>query len=289
MKFINTIFLILTVLFLTNCQWNNNMSYRIMTYNIRYDDPNAGDNSWENRKDNVVSLIDSLNPQIFGVQEALIHQISDIQANLPKYKWVGNGRDDGNTEGEFTAIFYNDDLLEIIRSSTFWCSQTPGVPSIGWDASYNRTVTWVEIKDKKTENHFIVMNTHFDHIGEVARIKSARLIKRVINDLFSNYPVILIGDFNVIPESEPYSIITDASEMDVSNRKIHDSHSIASTHTEFTGTFNGFDLNSDTQYPIDYVFVTANVQVNSYQVIKEKFDNRFPSDHFPVAVDIKIE
>ena len=210
-----------------------------MTYNIRYDDPNAGDKSWENRKSNVISLIDSLKPQIFGLQEAMIHQIIDIQDSQPKYKWVGNGRDDGEAKGEFTAIFYNCDEFEIIRASTFWCSQTPGSPSLGWDAAYNRTVTWVEIKNKKSKKQFIVMNTHFDHIGEIARVQSAHLVIRVINDLFSNFPVILMGDFNVVPESEPYAIITNGSDQAEDDRKILDSYSIASERTKITGTFNG--------------------------------------------------
>jgi|APSaa5957512622_1039677.scaffolds.fasta_scaffold42605_1 endonuclease/exonuclease/phosphatase family metal-dependent hydrolase len=289
MKFLNILFIIIFALFLSNCEWVGSNSCRIMTYNIRYDDPNAGENSWENRKGYVISLIDSLKPQIFGLQEAMIHQIYDIHEKLPTYKWVGNGRDDGKTKGEFTAIFYNDEELEIIRASTFWCSQTPGLPGIGWDAAYYRTVTWVEIKNKKTENHFIVMNTHFDHIGEIARVQSARLVKRVINDLFPNFPVILMGDFNVIPESEPYAIITGGSDQAEDDRIIQDSYSIASERTKLTGTFNGFDIYSEYQYPIDYIFVTTNIQVNSYQVVKQKFENRYPSDHFPVVVDVKFD
>jgi len=88
MKFLNILFIIIFALFLSNCEWVGSNSCRIMTYNIRYDDPNAGENSWENRKGYVISLIDSLKPQIFGLQEAMIHQIYDIHEKLPTYKWV---------------------------------------------------------------------------------------------------------------------------------------------------------------------------------------------------------
>lgn len=181
----------------------------IITFNIRLNTPNDGINAWPNRIDMVCGLLKFHDPDIFGLQEALHGQIEDIQKNLPDYEWFGVGRDDGEKAGEFSPIFFIKTKFILIENGTFWLSETPEKPGKGWDAAFNRVVTWGKFKSKVTGKQFLVFNTHFDHIGNEARKNSAFLIRDKIKEISNNQglPVILVGDFNLEPESEPIGLI----------------------------------------------------------------------------------
>ena len=205
---------------------------KIMSYNIKLDYPKEGKNSWTNRKPFMVNQIKFYEPDVLGVQEAMPNQMKDLDSLLTDYSFVGVGRDDGKDEGEYSAIFYKKNDLEVVKSSTFWLSQTPNKVSMGWDAVCNRVCTYALFQHKKTKETFWVFNTHFDHVGEVARQKSATLILERISTLNTkNYPVLLMGDFNLEPDSKPIQIIT--STLD-------DSKNIAKLAFGPEGTFNGF-------------------------------------------------
>src|SRR6185436_4361713 len=162
----------------------------VMTFNIRYNTKNDSLNAWPYRKDNAASQVKFHNVHILGVQEALYDQMMDLSQSLTKYKYTGVGRDDGNTKGEYSAIFYDTTRLKLIESSTFWLSLTPEVPgSKGWDADITRIVTWARFKDKISKKIFFVFNTHFDHIGQEARRESAKLIKQRVKEIAGNNPV----------------------------------------------------------------------------------------------------
>ncbi|MFZ1798842.1 MAG: endonuclease/exonuclease/phosphatase family protein, partial [Chitinophagaceae bacterium] len=150
----------------------NNAELRVMTYNIRFagsaDD--EANNSWNSRKDLVAEVIRFNKADIFGLQEALHSQIVDIKNSFPKYNWVGVGREDGKEGGEYSPIFFNTEKYKLIHTSTFWLSETPDSVSKGWDAAFKRVVTWSEFTFLSSGQKFFVFNTHFDHIGESARI-----------------------------------------------------------------------------------------------------------------------
>src|SRR5690606_29465282 len=78
---------------------------KVMTYNIRYDNPGDGVNQWGNRKQKVFDLLKKYDADIIGVQEALHHQLQDISTALKNYTYFGVGRDDGKQKGEHSAIF----------------------------------------------------------------------------------------------------------------------------------------------------------------------------------------
>ena len=144
---------ILCLLFLINTDALP-QSIRVMTFNIRLDIPNDGANAWNNRKDNFVSMIRFHKADIIGLQEAQKHQIDFISKSLPGYNWFGIGRDDGKQAGEFTAIFYRKERFDTVETSTFWCSETPDHPGLGWDAAYQRITTYGKFKDRSTEKTF---------------------------------------------------------------------------------------------------------------------------------------
>jgi endonuclease/exonuclease/phosphatase family metal-dependent hydrolase len=273
-------FIFIFFIFIGNLSMAQNI--RIITYNIRYNNPADGVNAWPNRSKDVGALLDFHKADIFGLQEALIGQIEDIKKQLPNMEWVGIGRDDGKKAGEFSPLFYNSKKFKALKSGWFWLSQTPEKPSLGWDAACNRVCTWLLLETDKKDRQFMVFNTHFDHQGVKARTESAKLILRKIKELnTSKLPVILTGDFNLTPEQEPIAVIT---------KELQDSHSITKEAAYGpTGTFNGFKFDSPLKDRIDYVFVNNLVEVKQYGVLTDSKDLRYPSDHLPVFVNLELK
>jgi endonuclease/exonuclease/phosphatase family metal-dependent hydrolase len=254
----------------------------IITYNIRYNTPSDKENSWPNRRAEVMKLLKLHKSDIFSVQEALYDQIMDLKDGMPDFDYVGVGRDDGNINGEFSAIYYNSNRYALIENGTFWLSETPQIPSKSWDAALNRICTWARLKEKETRKTFYIFNTHFDHIGVKARKESALLILKKIDDISGRKdPVILTGDFNLKPEEKPLVLI---------RQKLKDSRQITSTIPQGpVGTFNDFDFASKLENRIDYIFVNKMVDVRKYTVLTDSRDNHYPSDHLPVLVEIQLK
>nr|WP_315257486.1 endonuclease/exonuclease/phosphatase family protein [uncultured Flavobacterium sp.] len=261
----------------------NGQTLKIMTYNIRLDVASDGENDWTHRKDFLNGQLQFYAPDVFGVQEAKPNQVLDIAAALPQYSYVGTGRD-GIGKGESSNVFYAKDKFKVLESSTFWLSDTPDVISMGWDAACNRVCTYALLKNVQNNKLIWVFNTHLDHMGELARTKGLELILSRIEKLNSKkYPVVLMGDFNSEPETE--RIIALKSKMDdartVSKEKPFGPY----------GTFNSFKYHEATSLLIDYIFISKGkaVTVNKYAVLSDAKDLKFPSDHFPVFVEIKYE
>lgn len=249
---------------------------KIMSYNIKLDYPKKGKNSWVNRKPFMANQIKFYNPAVLGVQEALPNQMKDLDSLLTDYNFVGVGRDDGKDKGEYSAIFYKKNKLEVIQSSTFWLSATPEKVSMGWDAVCNRVCTYALFQDKNTKQKFWVFNTHFDHVGKEARKKSAVLILNKIKSLNTeNYPVFVTGDFNMEPSHESVTRI---------KQTLKDSKEIAELDFGPEGTFNGFHFDQPVTRRIDYIFVSENVKVNKYAVLSDNWNLQYPSDHLPVII-----
>ncbi|MBU2506892.1 MAG: endonuclease/exonuclease/phosphatase family protein [Bacteroidetes bacterium] len=261
-------------------------SIRVMTFNVRLDIPSDEANVWNNRKANLVSMISFHKADIIGLQEAQKHQINYIEQSLPEYAWFGVGRDDGKEEGEFAAIFYRKDRFDTLDTSTFWCSETPEHPGLGWDAAYQRVTTFGKFKDKQTGKIFFLFNTHLDNEGRKARQESAKLIKKKMQTLCGNYPVILTGDFNSTPNSVPYQIIVSALDTN-SSMKLCDTRTITKSKPHGpSGTFTGFDILANPSSPIDFIFVKKGITVLSHGTLSDSFDGFLPSDHYPVLAEI---
>lgn len=255
---------------------------KVMTYNIRLSVDSDKENSWNNRKQETMALMSYYHPDYFGVQEAVPQQMTDIKTTLTDYDYVGVGRDDGKNQGEYSAIFYDKNKLEVIRSGTFWLSETPEKPSKGWDAAYNRVCTYAFFKIKKTGKQFLAMNLHFDHVGDVARVNSAKLILEKIKELNpKNLPLTLTGDFNLTDDSEPINIIS---------KSLTDSYYHSKKpHYGPKGTWQNFDINTPSTERLDYVFVKG-FDVLSNRTINDRRENLlYPSDHFPILAEINFK
>ena len=254
-------------------------SIKVMTYNIRLDTPVDSVNQWPKRTKKVFDVIRKYDPDILGVQEAIHHQLMDLIKNLSDYDYIGVGRDDGKTKGEYSAILYKKKHFNVIQQSTFWLSKTPDVAgSKDWDAAITRVASWGILKDKKTKIEFLMMNTHFDHIGKEARRNSALLLKQKAVELGKSLPVILTGDFNCLREEPPYSAIMDPNGIAFTD--------VASGLS--TGTFCGFKVKGMECKAIDYIFHTSQWTSSNYIVIQDNDGTYYPSDHLPVMTTLQI-
>tara|TARA_B100000963_G_scaffold274554_1_gene242775 strand:- start:182 stop:1006 length:825 start_codon:yes stop_codon:yes gene_type:complete len=269
-----TLILVLSGLFFVfNSCSNSSENINIMTYNIRLDTEADGINMWDNRKEGIVSLIKEERVDILGIQEGLPSQIEYLSKHLDGYSMIGEGRDGGNN-GEYSAIYYNN-KMNLIETETFWLSETPEIPSIGWDAAIKRITTVGLFKMIDSDKELLVYNSHFDHIGKIAREKSVGVILNHIkeND-YQNRALIVMGDFNAKPDDLPIELLSE--ELD-------DSFKILPIENPI-GTFNGFDLDSKLLDRIDYIF-TKNIKITNYKHLDKKLSSGlWPSDHLPILI-----
>lgn len=250
-------------------------STKVMTYNIRYDAKSDTLNNWDLRKEAMVKLMEHYAPTFIGLQEALANQVTYLDDALPTYGYVGVGREDGKEKGEYSAVLYTKNEYKVVQSNTFWLSETPENISKGWDATLERICTYGLFEHLVTKEQIWVFNTHFDHIGELARSHSAQLIVDKIKEMVKgNVPIVLMGDFNLEPDGKGISIIKGYLQdgIQISKRLFYGPE----------GTFNGFDPNMKLDRRIDYIFV-KNTRVTEYMHIDDRMDNnRHISDHLPV-------
>ena len=272
-----TLILVLSGLFFVfNSCSNSPEKINIMTYNIRLDTEADGVNMWDNRKEGVLSLIKEESVDILGIQEGLPSQIEYLSKELDGYSMIGEGRDGGNN-GEYSAIYYRNKKMNLIDTETFWLSETPEIPSIGCDAAINRIATLGIFKIKKSKKELIVYNTHFDHIGKIAREKSVRVIlNHIKKNNYENKSLIVMGDLNANPSELPIELLSE---------ELNDSFKILPIESPI-GTFSGFDLNSKLLDRIDYIY-TKNIKISDYKHLDKKLSSGlWPSDHLPILISM---
>ena len=272
--------LLITIMISVVTTFNADAQLKVMTYNIRYANENDGENSWSFRKDELTNQLQYHEPDIFGVQEALLSQLEYLEEHLLQYECLGVGRD-GGEKGEFSAIFYDSSKFEVLRKDTFWLSETPAEISKGWDAALNRICTYALFRNKENGQKFWVFNTHLDHVGVEARKQSVRLIHQKISELNKeDLPVILMGDLNLEPETE---------EMQFLLSNYEDTKETAEHVFGPEGTFNNFEFDKPVTRRIDYIFTSGDINVEKYAVLSDSKDLRYPSDHLPVMVHLELE
>jgi endonuclease/exonuclease/phosphatase family metal-dependent hydrolase len=262
-----------------------------MTFNLRYNNTGDGPNAWPFRKALVAQVIRFHDADVVGVQEALYGMLADLDTLLPEYSRIGVGRTDGKMSGEYSAILYKRDRLDVLENKTFWLSPTPEVRgSKGWDAALERIATWGRFRDRATGCVYIHLNTHFDHMGEHARQESARLIRDRLATIDAHgLPLVMTGDLNSRPISVSYRILTrdtiaNAFPPLVDGMKASREGHYGPTSSTVSG-FRGIGREGDI---IDYVLVSPAVEVLKHGILPDNWDNRFPSDHLPVLATLAI-
>lgn len=256
---------------------------RVTSFNIRLSAVDDGPNHWKLRKEALLKAIRSADPDLLGTQETCLDQRDFLIEQLPDYAAVAAGRDDGKDAGEMTAVFYRRDRFELLASGHFWLSETPEAPgSKNWDAAITRMATWLRLRDLRSPNAqpIFVINTHFDHVGERARLESAKLLRRRVAELGEGCSVVVMGDFNCDEDSPPYAALMEtpagASKIVDTYRAVHRQRAVDEA------TFQAFKADATRGSRIDFIFAGEHLRAVDATIDRAKHDGRLPSDHFSV-------
>ena len=246
---------------------------KVMSYNIRLGSATDGTNSWMYRCPATLEMLEDQKPDVIGLQEALRDQVMFIEEFTKDYDYVGVGREDGKKEGEHMAIFWNKKTVKLMKWGTFWLSETPEKPSMGWDAACYRTATWALMKDKRTGEKFYFVNTHLDHVGAEARKNGLKLIVECIGQINpEGYPMVLTGDFNIKPSAPE---LKDLDACMKSARKV-------ALTTDSHNTFNNWGK-AKSDMIIDYIYISGFSSCLEYHTVTKKYAQRtYISDHYPI-------
>jgi endonuclease/exonuclease/phosphatase family metal-dependent hydrolase len=288
MKKLVIYFIVIFFFVLSGCSGRSEKgAVKVMTLNIRYDNSGDSINAWPNRASLVCNFILNEKPDILGMQEVLWSQYELLDSVLTDYTSVGVGRDDGRKAGEMNPVFFRKEKFDMVRTITFWLSETSEIPgSLGWGASLPRIVTWMELVDKETHEHLFYFNTHFAHDSDSARIMSSKILLSAVRNIAGEFPFVITGDFNMLPNSTGYSILTGPAE---SVPLIRDSYTISAKRPLGPRyTYNGF---SDKQGAgrIDYIFVKNGMKVLDHSTVVKKVKGIYISDHWPVKATILLK
>ena len=260
-----------------------------MSFNIRLGTAQEKDylNGWVYRQGATPIMLQMEKPDVVGIQEAYRFQLDYILVNRPEFAAYGVGRDDGKEKGEIMAVLYRKDRLKLLKKGTFWLSETPDVPSRGWDAKCRRTATWALFQDKSSGKRFYFVNTHLDHRGKEARAKGLSLIVDRIQDINpKGYPMVLTGDFNVRPDNPCLQSLEGRME---SAREIARTTDHKGTFTGFKGEAVGFQEGAEYTTIIDYIYVSDWGRVISYKTLDKPYGGvKFISDHFPIKAVLEF-
>ena len=254
---------------------------RVMTFNLRYAS-NRPPNDWPTRRPVMKACLDQAKPDLIGTQEGLATQLADLRSDLPDHAMLGQGREGGD-KGEFMAIFYRRERLELLETKDYWLSATPEVVgSRSWGSSLPRMVTWARFRDKRTGRIFHFANTHFDHVSEEARAEAAKLVRRRLEALPADLPVLLVGDFNAAAKASPaYATLT-------SDGFLFDLFRTAPERTgEQLNTFHGYRPPRSEGIHIDWLLGRGGWKPRTAAVLTFAQDGERPSDHFPVMVTLE--
>ncbi|WP_303208901.1 endonuclease/exonuclease/phosphatase family protein [Bacteroides oleiciplenus] len=257
----------------------------VMSFNIRYDNPEDSLDNWKFRKDRAANAIRFYNVDILGTQEVLHNQLEDLKLRLPEYDVIGVGREDGKEKGEYSALWYKKDRFTLIDSGYFWLSETPEVAgSKGWDGACERIASWAKLKDKVSGKEVFALNTHLDHVGVMARREGISLMLNKVNQLSDGLPVIVTGDFNSEPESDVIKHVTDPTDPE----HLTDTRTASPIVYGPSWSYHDFGKIPYEHRPlIDYVFVRNGLKVLRYGVLAETENAAFLSDHAPVLVTVE--
>lgn len=254
-------------------------SIKTMSFNLRHGTANDGPDHWRVRGPRLISALEKRRPELMGVQEALSFQVKQLLKAFPQWKAIGVGRENGKQQGEFSAIFYDSQRFVALDSGTFWLSETPQIPgSKSWDSECVRICTWARLCDRRTQRSFYIFNTHLDHKSQSARVNGMELILRRITKRGTNDPVIITGDLNASEENPVNGSIRAAG--------FRDSFCVVHPKDGKVGTTNGFQKQHDRK--IDYIYVDPAWKVERAEILLDRVDGRWISDHMPVTAEIRL-
>jgi endonuclease/exonuclease/phosphatase family metal-dependent hydrolase len=254
------------------------MGFTVTSYNVRHQILDDGPDAWCNRRAAVIDQIQSVSPDVLGLQESTGDQQADIEQAL-EYQWYGVAEKPGS--GAHTPIGVGS-RFAVQDTDLEWLSSTPAVKSVGWDAAYPRVLTSVSLTDRTTGRSLVVYNTHFDHKGPRSRARSARLIRERIDSVPADTEAVVLGDFNCQPGSNPYQILTADGEI-----QLRDARTVAATVEGPSTTITDFTT-VDPDRRLDHLFITSGLSVDLFRIDDATVDGRYPSDHLPIVATVRF-
>lgn len=267
-------FLLLYVSYALGAQEARN-EVKVISFNIRnsseMSERQDGSYYWTYRKDAVAKMLVAERPDAIGLQEALIDQIAFLDSALVGYQRVGVGRDDGATEGEWMAIYFRRDRFDLVKSATYWLSETPDKPSRGWDAACRRTVTVVQLRDRISGKDWVYMNTHLDHVGKTARTESTKQLRKLADE-WDAVPIVIGGDMN--------STLEDTIFLSLTEVRLLSARDLAPI-TDNKLTYNAYGKGKAQQ--IDHFFVRK-LRPLAFRTLDGDYGVPYVSDHYPVMM-----
>jgi endonuclease/exonuclease/phosphatase family metal-dependent hydrolase len=269
------------------------VAVRVMSFNIRYDNPNDGEDGWEKRRDFLADTVRAYRPDLLGMQEVLATQGDFIQEKLTDYGFVGAGRDDGKRKGESSPILFRKDRFDLLAHGQWWLSPTPEkVGSKGWDAALPRIVTWARLRDRSSGVAFLWFNTHWDHVGNMARVESGKLMRRLIEENRGDpdLPAIVTGDFNSTEDTPQYQSLTvgDGTGPDAGLKLIDAYREVHPQREPEEASFNGFK-GTRQGLRIDWILHSEQWVAKSASIDRTQRNGHTPSDHYPVTAELELK
>ncbi len=284
----------------------------VLSVNVRFGSAKDGENSWPHRRDALLEVIRKTDSDFIGGQEALIHPTDDVNQvkflseNLSEYGCIVKSREKDEKQGESTPLFYRKDRWtpDAGEQGVFWLSDTPEITgSNTWkgQSPCPRNVTWALFTEKDkdgkpTGRALYVYNTHFDHVGEIARQKAADLIMRRISERKNkDVPVVFMGDLNASENSKSVRyLLGEKVDFDGEEKTppfaFRDTFRVLYPEEISVATFNSFKEPPAKGGKIDYIMITPGPEVLEAEIIRTKTsEGRYPSDHFPVRALLKLE
>ena len=255
------------------------MKVNVMTFNIRYENPNDGKNSFDNRKNLIKAFLDREMPDVIGFQEMVDSQRKWFDENITDYILVGSGRN-SDFSGEGVSIAYNKSKFSLIKFDQFWLSPTPYIPGSRYSVDQSgcpRTTVIATLASKEDGSVFCFANTHLDHVGKSAKLCGTNLIMSKLTSE-NKYPFVLTGDFNSRPSDDPIKEI----------KNIKGIYELTKGIKNNAATFHGFGKVTK-KHKIDYIFSNIKAVKDTLKIHTDNENGIWISDHYPISVTIDVK
>ncbi len=251
---------------------------RVMTFNLRFENDRDGQNSWIYRRDLVVKTVRYYRPDVLGTQEGRWSMLQYLDQELEEYEIHAPQRVLDDT-CQYPTLFLRKEWGIVADGAEFWLSRTPDVHrSKDWDSAFPRMMSWAKVVEKATGKDLWISVTHLDHMGAEARVEQARILARWVTEHPGAH--IVMGDFNDAPGSLVHRVLTDPSVG------LQDSWAAAGKEEgEREKTHHGFS-GMPQKSRMDWILVSFHFGVQEACIVRDHFEGRYPSDHFPYYADL---
>ncbi|MBQ7541357.1 MAG: endonuclease/exonuclease/phosphatase family protein [Clostridia bacterium] len=250
---------------------------RLMSANVRCWSPtDLGRRSWFFRASLLLRNIADAQPDVIGFQEVTRIHYAYLTDHLKGYASVLAYRD-GSFLSEGCPIFYNTQKFTCTDSGSFWLSETPETCSKDWGAAFPRICSYVLLREIDSGKAFAVFNTHLDHVSDTARIRGIGVVLDKLR-AFGDLPCVLMGDLNAGENTETYRAATE----------LFDDAKYRTENPPKGPTYQNWGQKPDAEN-IDYFLISkSGIDVQDYRIVTTLYDGVYPSDHFPIALEIKL-